>query len=272
MDRYRNRWALVTGASSGLGLAYARALAGEGANLILTARRAQRLTELAGQLSGTFGTRVETIPADLSTSSGAASVMNELSTINLLPDILVSNAGYGEPGEFVEVDLETHERFLRLMVTAHVQLCHGVLPAMRQRGYGRVALIASLAGLLPSAAGHTLYGASKAFLINFAEALRAEGAEHGINVTAVCPGLTHTEFHDVNGARDRVSKLPSYMFMDAKTVATESLNAMERGKTIHVPGRFNKLSAGLSRLLPRSWVAHQFNRQARALRQKSPPQ
>jgi short-subunit dehydrogenase len=131
------------------------------------------------------------------------------------------------------------------------ELTHRLLPGMIERRWGRIVNVASLAGLLPGVAGHTLYAASKSFLISFSESLALETASSGVHVTASCPGFTLSEFHDVTGTRAEVSKLPKFMWSDADTVARESIDAVMRGQVIYVPGRVNRTLATAARLLPR---------------------
>ena len=146
-------------------------------------------------------------------------------------DVLVNNAGYGVTGSLVSREWKTHAEFIEVMITAPTDLCHRFVPAMRERGFGRIVNVPSFAGLMPAPAGHTLYAASKAYLIRFSEALALENRHHGINVCAICPGFTHSEFHDVTGSRKAVSKMPKWVWLDADDVARAGLDAVERGKS-----------------------------------------
>ena len=151
--------------------------------------------------------------------------------------MLVNNAGYGVPGSYVNVPWIDHERFMQVMVTAVLDLTYRLLPGMIDRGWGRIINIASVAGMVPAPAGHTLYGASKAFVIRFSEALAAENAPKGVNVTAVCPGFTLSEFHDVTGTRDRMNKMPGLLWLKADDVAREGYDAVMKGHSVVVNGR-----------------------------------
>lgn len=241
-------YALVTGASSGLGAAFAREYARRGKPLLMTARRADRLEALVREL----GERVpcQAIVADLSVRAAPQAVFAEAQTRGLHVDTLVNNAGYGVPGRFLSSDWKTHADFLQVMVTAVAELTHHFLPAMEARGYGRILNVASTAALVPSSAGHTLYGASKAFVIRFSESLAMETRPRGVHVTALCPGMTYTEFHDVNGMRERVSRLPKSLWLDADTVARLGIDAVERGDLRCVTGGTNRLVTGLCKYLP----------------------
>ena len=241
-------YALVTGASSGIGAAIAREYARRGVPLILTARRIERLQALSAEL----GTQVDvvTLAADLANPGTPAALQNEIAGRGLHVAHLVNNAGYGVPGRYLSADWKTHADSLQVMLTAVCELTHRFLPAMEAAGYGRIVNVASLAGLVPATAGHTLYGATKAFLIRFTESLALEVTERGVNVCALCPGFTHSEFHDVNGMRERVSKLPELLWLDAATVARLGLDAVERGRTRCVTGGANRVIAGISKYLP----------------------
>jgi len=240
--------ALVTGASSGIGAAIAREYARRGVPLVLTARRADRLEALAATLRAQV--QVTCIAADLADPAAPAFLQAELAHQGIAVGHLVNNAGYGVPGRFLSSDWKTHADFLQVLVTSVCELTYRLLPAMEAAGHGRILNVASLAGLVPASAGHTLYGAAKAFVIRFSESLAQETAARGVHVTALCPGMTFTEFHDVNNMRERVSRLPAWLWQDADTVARAGLDAVERGQARCVPGGVNRVLAGLSKYLP----------------------
>jgi short-subunit dehydrogenase len=257
----RRPTALVTGASSGIGAAFAEEFATRGYDLVLTARREDRLALLASRIEGAHGVRVRVIPCDLSLADGASRLHTRLIADAIVVDALVNNAGYGVPGRYLRSTWETHDAFLRVMTGAVAELTHRLLPGMVERGFGRVINVASLAGLVPASAGHTLYGASKLFVIRFSEALALEVAPLGVRVCALCPGFTYSEFHDVNGMRAKVSRMPSFLWMDAARVAREGYDAVEAGRTVHIPGRVNRTIARLASLLP-GFVVTAANRYA----------
>jgi short-subunit dehydrogenase len=187
----------------------------------------------------------------------------DLAARGLTVDVLVNNAGYGVAGSYLHSPWERHEAMVQVMVVALAELTHRLLPPMIERSYGRVLNVASLAGLVPAPAGHTLYAASKALVVRFSEALAGEVAKHGVHVTALCPGFTYSEFHDVTGTRDKMQKLPRWMWMDAPSVAREGYDAVMAGKAVHVPGRVNRAIATLARVAPLSLVTavgRQFGR------------
>lgn len=254
MTVYRGRWALITGASAGIGASFAHALAERGANLVLVARRKHRLDELAATLSSQHGIVVRVIVADLSDPAAPSAIISELNNEKIGVDILINNAGFGLTGGYLDHDWSVHRDFLELMVTSYCELTHLCLAGMKEREFGRIIQVASVAGLLPSGRGHTLYGASKAFLISFAQSLSAEFCDQNIFTTALCPGFTYTEFHDVNGTRNLISDLPSFMVMPVDPVIEGALRAVEKQHVVFVPGMVNKFLVWLSDALPRPWA------------------
>ena len=258
MAQGSGKTALVTGASSGIGKAFAELLAKEGYAVVLTARRADRLDALAAELRDKYQVATHTIVADLAQPHASEQIATELAARKLPIDLLVNNAGYGVPGSYVNVRWDDHARFMQVMVTAVLDLTYRLLPGMVERGWGRIINIASVAGMVPAPAGHTLYGASKAFLIKFSEALAAENAPKGVNVTAVCPGFTWSEFHDVTGTRDKMSSVPGMLWLKADAVAREGYDAVMKGHSVVVNGGIYRFLVWLNGALPRSlsrWVS-----------------
>lgn len=258
MNEGRGKTALVTGASSGIGKAFAELLAARGYALVLTARRRDRLDELAAALRQHHGIEVHVIAADLASPEASSVIAAELQQAGIAIDLLVNNAGYGVPGSYVNVAWPDHSRFMQVMVTAVLDLTYRLLPSMIARGWGRIINIASVAGMVPSPAGHTLYGASKAFVIRFSEALSAENMSNGVHVTAVCPGFTYSEFHDVTGTRDKMNQVPGVLWLAAADVAREGYEAVMRGDPVVVNGRIYRLLVWLNGALPSGvarWVS-----------------
>jgi len=244
------RRALITGASAGIGAEFARQLAARGCDLVLTARRGDRLQALASVLRVTHGIDVQVIAEDLADPAAPARIAAAATHGGDCVDILINNAGYGVPGCYDKVDWTTHAQFMQVVVTAPLHLCHLLLPAMRERVYGRIVNVASLAGLVPATPGNTLYGPAKAFLMRVSQALAVENRAHGIHVCALCPGFTRSEFHDVSRARGLVSKLPGWMWSNASDVVRQGLDAVESGRVICLPGRVNRATKVLMDLLP----------------------
>ncbi|PTX60808.1 hypothetical protein C8P63_108118 [Melghirimyces profundicolus] len=247
--------ALITGASSGIGEAFARLLSGKGYHVVLVARRKDRLSQLADELDGKGGT-AEVLPADLVEEEGVEEIRKHIR--NHRVDLLVNNAGFGLYGPVTET-LDTREQeMIRLNVSALVSLTRAVLPQMVKRNSGGIIQVASTASFLPTPymAG---YGATKAFVLHYSEALTAELKGTGVKVTAVCPGSTVSEFAERTGIRQ---KFP----MSAEKVAELGLKAWEKGQPVVVTGSGNKAAASLPRFLPRSWMARLV---ARAFRDRT---
>jgi short-subunit dehydrogenase len=248
------RTVLITGASSGIGEAFAAVFASEGFDLVITARREDRLRAVAARLREQYGRRVEVVVEDLAQPAAPARLCEAVSARGLRIDVLVNNAGYGVPGTFTASEWPRQAALLQVMVVAAAELAHRLLPSMIEQRYGRIINVASLAALVPAPAGHTLYAASKAFLVKFSEALASETRGSGVHVNALCPGFTMSEFHDVAGTRAKVRELPPWLWMDAPRVAREGYDAVMAGTPVHVTGRVNRTIAMLARHVPERLV------------------
>ncbi len=266
---YKNKWALITGASAGIGATFARAYAARGANIVLVARREDRMRTLAAELEEKHGVKTRIVAADLAEPDAPQRIYDALSADGIAVDILVNNAGFGLPGVYTENDWATHRAYLELMLVSYAAMTRLFLPGMLARDYGRIIQVASLAGLIPGSAGHTLYGPSKTFLISLAQSIAAECEATGVNSSALCPGFTYSEFHDVNNTRGLVSQLPKYMFMEAEPVVEGAIDATEKGRAVYVPGAWNKFTAWLARTLPRSWAEAMVKNQSRRFRKQT---
>ena len=248
-------WALVTGASAGIGAEFCRQLAAQGYQLVLVARRADKLQAVADELLDSHGANSLVVTADLSKKEACEAFVKRLEDENIHIEYLVNNAGYGLPGSFHVPDWQEHADFIQVMMTAVCELTWRLLPGMQERGRGFIVNVASVAGLVSPSAGHTLYGASKSFLIKFSQSLALENASKGVKVAALCPGFTYSEFHDVNNTREIISQLPDYFWLDAKDVVGDTIKAMsaENVDPLVVPGRQYKLMVFTNRYLP--WLA-----------------
>lgn len=244
------RICLITGASAGIGAAIAREYAARGWDLALTARREAPMIELATELKDRYGTTSHIFPLDLADPLATQNLMQRLARKGLLIDGLVNNAGYGHPGDYLDSEWADHERSLQVMLRAPCELAHALSSGMAERGFGRIINVASLAGHVPGSKGHTTYAAIKSFLIKFSQSLHSELQDNGVHVSALCPGFTYSEFHDVNGTRDATSRLPDYMWMSAEDVAESGVEACEKGRAVHITGRVNKSIAIFARLIP----------------------
>jgi hypothetical protein len=248
------RLALVTGASAGIGAALARVYAAHGYDLALTARREERLRELAEEVRLSAGVEALVIGADLADPASTAAILAEIEAHGRHVDALVNNAGYGLVGPYADSRWEDQAASLQVMVTAVAELTHRVLPGMVERKFGRIVNVASVAGILPGSPGGGLYGALKAFVISFSQTLHAELAASGVHVSALCPGFTWSEFHDVNNSREVVGAMPAWLWMGADEVAASGYEAAEANRPLCVPGAPNKAIAALAHLLPEEWT------------------
>ena len=245
------RTVLITGASAGIGAALARVCAARGHDLILTARREGPLQALAEELAAAHGVAASVVVADLAEPEAPARLVEAIAARDLSVDGLINNAGFSRTTGFLATDPADHAAMIRVMLSAPVELSRLVLPGMVARGWGRVLNVASLAGQMPATGGDTLYGPIKSFLIKASQGLWLETQGTGVHVTALCPGYTYTEFHDVNGSRDQVSAAyPKWMWMDADRVARIGWDAVEANRPRVTPGAANNVLAALGGLLP----------------------
>ena len=256
---------LVTGASAGIGAALAESFARREHDLVLTARRADRLAALASDLAARHGVAAHVVVQDLADDDAVPRLAAALAERGLVPDALVNNAGYGLPGPFLASDWAAQRRVLRVLLERPVELAHALAPAMVSRGHGRILNVASVAGLVPAGGGHTLYPATKAALIRFSQALHVELAPAGVHVTALCPGFTRTEFHDVNETRAAMRAIPRFLWLDAVRVAEAGCEAVWRNDPVCVPGRRYRAIVAAARLVPENALLGATSRQARRL-------
>lgn len=257
---------LITGASAGIGAALAKEFAKAGWDLALTARREQPMVKLAKELKQEFGSTSHIIVADLSKPGACTDILERLRAKTTHIDGLVNNAGYGLTGNYTENDWSAHKAFLNVMLEAPCEMTRLVIDDMVTRKFGRIINVASLAGHVPGSRGHTLYAATKSFLIKFSQSLNLEMQEHNVKVSALCPGFTYSEFHDVNETRAAVEKLPDWMWMSAEEVAESGFIALSRNRAVYIPGAFNRMIALLARLLPESWALKLMSRNSEKFR------
>jgi short-subunit dehydrogenase len=250
--------ALIAGASSGIGAAFARTLAGNGYDLILVARREDRLKALAADIRERHRVAVEVLVADLSNLNDVKVVEARISGLEAL-DLLINCAGFGTSGNFAEIDLEKQMDMVHVHVIATVRFCRAALPQMIARHRGAIINVSSVSAFLPLP-GNATYSASKAYLVTFSKALQAELAGTGVSVQALCPGFTYTGFHDTaEFAQFDRRQVPASLWMTADELVTLSLDALARGKTVYVPGWKNRLMVSgtgrkLISLVPRRWI------------------
>jgi short-subunit dehydrogenase len=259
--------ALITGASAGLGAGFARAYAAKGHDLVLVARRLDRLEALGAELAKAHGVQSQSIACDLGQCEAHEQVFTALGERTSQVDVLVNNAGYSVPPDFDAVPWETQRQFLNTLIVSACGLAHGVIPGMKARGRGAIINVASLAGFAPGVAGNSLYPAAKSFAIRFSEALDAELRPHGIKVTACCAGFTRTEFHRVSGTQAQMDRMPRWVWQGARSVVRSTIAANERGRLVHVPGLHNQIAALAMQYLPRRMVRAIGRRGAETYRQ-----
>jgi short-subunit dehydrogenase len=229
-------WALITGASAGLGAEFARQLAAENCNLLLVARRVKPMQELGERLSAEHGVRFETLSADLSNPSAPEYIANHCAANGLEVSFLVNNAGCEPPDLLMNREWKAHRAYLDLMMTSVAALCHFFIPAMLERGFGRVVNVASVAGLI-TAPGDYSYGPTKAYLVALSKSMTATIGGRGVNVMALCPGFTHTDFHQSPALTRMKRGMPAWLWYDADVVVREGLEALEKGKSVCISGR-----------------------------------
>jgi short-subunit dehydrogenase len=241
--------ALVTGASAGLGAEFARQLAGQGCNLVLVARNRARLEETAAGLERRYGITAEVLPADLPTSEGGPAADARLSDPQRPVGILVNNAGIGLLHNFEDNPISEEKKHLKLHGETAMELTHAALKGMLERGSGRIINVASIAAFLPRGT----YSAAKAWLVSFSRWANLAYRKRGIKVTAVCPGFTHTEFHDRMGMDKSVT--PRWAWLHAERVVREGLADNARGKAVSIPSKRYKVVAAVARVAPARLVA-----------------
>ena len=252
--------ALITGATAGIGAAFARRLAKDGLDLVLVARDGARLDESADALSKQYGVAVQALVADLVTDEGIAAVETRLSDDTGKPvDLLVNNAGFGLKDPFLEVPLAKELAMVKLHIEAVLRLTGAALPGMRERGRGYVINVASVAAFVPRGT----YGASKAWVVQFSQSVSRDLAGTGVRVLALCPGFTHTEFHQ--RARVDMKDVGGWMWLDADRVVDDAMRDLARGRTVSIPsGRYKALVAA-ARKAPLEALAGLSSRAGRRL-------
>ena len=247
------RLALVTGASAGIGQAFAELLASEGFDLAIVARRENRLEDIASRLEAEHGVSILVIPRDLSQRSAPREIIDLIREHGREIDVLVNNAGYAVATGFRQTQWDEIAAFLEVLAIGQLEFMHLLIPGMRERGYGRIVNVASLAAFAPESSG-SLYSAVKKFLVSASRACWLENRGSGVHITAVCPGFTWSEFHDVLGNRKEMNSLPRFMWQTPEAVAREGWRACERDRELVLTGFANKCIRAICQLLPVSVV------------------
>ncbi len=221
---------------------------------------------MSAELSAKHGVTATPIEGDLADPDGVKRLVATIQHRGLTIDGLVNNAGYGVPGHYVKTKWEDQDAFLRVLVTAPCELAHALMPGMVERKWGRVINVASVAGLVPGSAGHTLYGASKAFMVKFSQSLLLENRPHNVLTTALCPAFTYSEFHDVTGTRAQVSKMGKAWWSTAEEVAAAGYDGVMRGRSIVVTGKRGKQIVALMKVMPEPLALAMVARQSKSYR------
>jgi len=240
------RTALITGASSGIGAAFARRLAADGCGIVLVARRREKMQALAEELARKHSVTTELLVADLSKPGEVERVAERIRALPSL-DVLINNAGFGTTGFFADVDVAKHLDMINVHVIASVRLTHAALPGMIARKRGSIINVSSGAAFLAMPNAVT-YCATKMYLVTFAEALAKELAKTGVRVQTLCPGFTYTEFHDTpEFAKFNRADIAKGLWMTAEDVVKESIAALDANRVVLIPGRRNRFLIGLQR-------------------------
>lgn len=240
--------ALITGGTSGIGAAFARALAARGDDLVLVARDADRLAQTATEITGRYAVGVEVIAADLAVRTDVVRVAERVASAERPVDLVVNNAGFGVNTRLAVADTSPHERGIDVMIRAVLILGAAAARAMRDRGHGAIINVSSTAGFLTMGS----YSATKAWVTTYTEGLSIELQGTGVTVTALCPGFVRTEFH--TRADISTGSLPGLMWLDADDVVREALEASARHRVIAIPSRRYRVAMFLARHAPRAWV------------------
>jgi short-subunit dehydrogenase len=247
-----NKYTLITGASSGIGLEIAACMADKGHNLILTARRENILMEASNDISEKYKVKVDFIAADLSDIDAPERIFNYCEENDYEVDVLVNNAGYGIPTSFHETSMEEEEKFIRVLGISVIAMTKIFLSGMIERGYGRIMIVSSVAAFSPPSSIQPLYGPIKTFMNRFSDGINLNYNHKGITSTAVCPGFTVTGFHTASGVQDEMDRVPSFMKLSATRVASEGVEATLSGKPLCIPSKTYKTLVFILKYVPES--------------------
>ena len=250
MNRSSSKRALITGASAGIGKAFAEMFAKRGIDIVMVARRRERLEDLAAELRDRHGVDVIVWDGDLAKPETPELLFKALQDEGVTVDVLVNNAGFGVPGDLVDVEWSRHRNCLEVMTAAPVRLTHLFAPGMIERRKGSIINVASLSAVLPPHAGGTLYYPVKSFLLQFSLAMREELRPHGVKVSAVCPGFTETDFQLAAGGTVESVAFPKALWSKPEDVAEAAIAAVRANKPICIPGLVNKVIAVFFKLAP----------------------
>ena len=250
MSKHR---ALITGASAGIGRELARQLAAAGKDLVLVARREDQLQALAVELRDAHGVNIDVIQADLSDPAAPPALFEETRKRDLGVNYLINNAGSSGPDLLSDRSWSDNGHYLQLMTTSIAAMCHFFIPPMRERGFGRVLNVASVAGLL-TVSGDYSYGPTKAYVVALSKGLSVALKDEGVHVTALCPGFTHTDFHASEKLTNMKRSTPGFIWYDVDVVVREGLRALEKGRAVYISGRLYRFLVPILRTPPSRWL------------------
>jgi short-subunit dehydrogenase len=249
----KNSYALITGASSGIGLEIAKNFAKKGYNLVLTARRKDLLENIASDISAENNIHVDIISKDLSLKNSTNEIFEFCESKNYQIEILVNNAGYGIKTPFDKTSVEDEEKFVRVLGTSVIMLTKLFIPKMIENGFGKIMIVSSVAAFAAPSAIQPLYGPIKTFMNRFSDSINVNYKHKGITSTALCPGFTITGFHTASGVQEEMDRVPRFLVFSAKRIADEAVDATLSGKSLCVPTFTYKTLVFTLKYLPR-WV------------------
>ena len=250
----KNSYALITGASSGIGLEIAKNFAKKGYNLVLTARRKDLLENIASDISAENNIHVDIISKDLSLKNSTNEIFEFCESKNYQIEILVNNAGYGIKTSFDKTSVEDEEKFVRVLGTSVIMLTKLFIPKMIENGFGKIMIVSSVAAFAAPSAIQPLYGPIKTFMNRFSDSINVNYKHKGITSTALCPGFTITGFHTASGVQDEMDRVPRFLVFSAKRVADEAVEATLAGKSLCVPTFTYKFLVFTLQYLPRGII------------------
>ena len=247
-----SKYALVTGASSGIGLEVSKNLASKGYNLVLTARRTDLLNDLANDIENQYGVNVDVISKDLSLYDSPKEIYEFCESKNYDINLLVNNAGYGIKTAFHNTSVEDEENFIRVLGTSVIMLTKLFLPKMIENGDGKIMIVSSVASFAAPSAIQPLYGPIKTFMNRFSDSININYKHKGITSTSVCPGFTITGFHTASGVQEQMDRVPKFMVFSAERIANEAVDATLAGKSLCVPTKTYKFLVFMLKNIPQS--------------------
>ena len=247
-----SKYALVTGASSGIGLEVSKNLASKRYNLVLTARRTDLLNDLANDIENQYGVNVDVISKDLSLYDSPKEIYEFCESKNYDINLLVNNAGYGIKTAFHNTSIEDEENFIRVLGTSVIMLTKLFIPNMIKNGGGKIMIVSSVASFAAPSAIQPLYGPIKTFMNRFSDAININYKHKGITSTSVCPGFTVTGFHTASGVQEQMDRVPKFMVFSAERIAKEAVDATLAGKSLCVPTKTYKFLVFMLKNLPQS--------------------